>query len=331
MGRLLSKRYGAVPNSFHKGYPRENNMSKTTTIILVILGCLLLAVANLALWATLDIFNAERFGENVAAGLQSPEATEALAEPIVDRLMATYPDLPAIARGPAIEVVTWTLQRPLFTPIFEGVAAGALTIMTTSAQDIVGIDIGEVATNAGANVTGVIAAVSPEAAENAQAALEDAIATSEESGPLAIYEQGRFPKLRQISNITPWLALLAVLGAIGLYAWAYVRAQDQHRALMYIGAGIMLSAVLGFLLLAPLVQGVAQNNIANPTMQIVVGSVISVLVRGFFIQSLLLFTIGGIVLVINHVRGGQDEPAPAGASPSQPASDQSSTDEAGNS
>jgi hypothetical protein len=299
-------------------------MSKTTTIILVVLGCLLLAVANLALWVTLDIFNAERFGDKVAEGLQSPEASEALAAPIVDRLMDSYPDLPAIARQPAEEVVVWMLQRPLFTPVFKGVAAGAVKVMTTSAQDVIGIDIAEVASNAGSTVVGVISAVVPDAGANAEAALEDAIATSEESGRLAIYEQGRFPKIRQLSNLSPWLALLGYLGAIALFVLPAIRSQDQHRALTYIGVGIMTTAVLGFLLIAPLVQGVAQNNIANPTMQIVVGEVISVLLRGFAILSLLVFSIGGIVLLINHTTGSQDEPAPDTVSP--PTADQTAQD-----
>lgn len=287
-------------------------MSKKTTIILVILGCLLLAVANLALWATLDIFNAERFGNNVAEGMQPPEATEALAEPIVDRLMASYPDLPAIARAPAVEVVAWMLQRPLFTPVFKGVAAGAIKVMTTSAQDVVGIDIAAVAENAGSTVVGVISAVKPDAAANAEAALNDAIATSQESSLLAIYEQGKFPELRQASNLAPWMALLLGAGAIALYVFSYLRAQDQHNALKYIGVGIMGTAVLGFLLLAPLLQMVTQNNIASPTMEIVVGTVVSVLLRSFMIQSLLVFSIGGIVLIYNHTKANQQAPTSAG-------------------
>ena len=299
-------------------------MSKTTTIILVVLGCLLLAVASLALWATLDIFNAERFGDKVAEGLQSPEASEALAAPIVDRLMESYPDLPAIARTPAEEVVAWMLQRPLFTPVLKGVAAGAVKVMTTSAQDVVGIDIAEVASNAGSTVIGVISAVNPEAGDKAEAALEDAIATSEGSGRLAIYEQGRFPNLRTLSNLAPWLALLGGLGAIALFAISYARSQDKHSALKYIGVGIMATAVLGFLLVAPLVQGVAQNNIANPTMQIVVGEVISALLQGYAILSLLVFSIGVIVLIVNHTTGSQDEPAPDTVSP--PTADQTAQD-----
>jgi hypothetical protein len=296
-------------------------MSKTTTIILVFLGCLLLAVANLALWASLDIFNAERFGDKVAEGIQSPEASQALAAPIVDRLMATYPDLPALARGPAVEAVAWMLQRPLFTPVIKRSAAVAMKVMTTSAQDVVGIDIAEVASNAGSTVVGVISAVNPEAAANAEAALDDAIATSQDSGRLAIYEQGRTPKLRQASNLAPWLALLGGLGAIALFAVAYIRSRDQHKALTYIGVGIMATAVLGFLLLSPLVQALAQNNIANPTMQIVVGEVVSALIRGFAILSLLVFSIGGIVLLVNHARGSHDESIQAETNPAQPAPD----------
>jgi hypothetical protein len=296
-------------------------MSKTTTIILVFLGCLLLAVANLALWASLDIFNADRFGDKVAEGIQSPEASQALAAPIVDRLMATYPDLPALARGPAVEAVAWMLQRPLFTPVIKRSAAVAMKVMTTSAQDVVGIDIAEVASNAGSTVVGVISAVNPEAAANAEAALDDAIATSQDSGRLAIYEQGRTPKLRQASNLAPWLALLGGLGAIALFAVAYIRSRDQHKALTYIGVGIMATAVLGFLLLSPLVQALAQNNIANPTMQIVVGEVVSALIRGFAILSLLVFSIGGIVLLVNHARGSHDESIQAETNPAQPAPD----------
>jgi hypothetical protein len=289
-------------------------MSKGTIIVLVIVGCLLLAVANVALWAALDVFSPNRFGAHVAEGLQSPEATAALAGPIVDRLMAEYPDLPALARGPAEEVVAWLLQRPGFTPVFKETAALASAAMTTSAEDVVGIDLANSASNVGSTLVGVITALDAEAGANAQAALDASLSASEESGRLAIYEQGRFPRLRQLSNLAPWLALLTGLGAIALFVVASTRAQDQHEALKYVGVGIMVTAVLAFLLFVPVVQNTAQNNIANPTMQVVVGQVVSVLLRGFAIQSLLLFFIGVAVIIFNHAQASQQD-APAPASP----------------
>ena len=92
-------------------------MSKGTVVILVIVGCILLAVANVALWASLDLFNPGRFGERVAEGLQSDAASQALAGAIVDRIMEYYPEFPPLAQVPAEEVVAWLLQRPVLPPL----------------------------------------------------------------------------------------------------------------------------------------------------------------------------------------------------------------------
>jgi hypothetical protein len=230
--------------------------------------------------------------------------------------MAEYPDMPPLVRGAAEEAVAWLMQRPVFEPVVAKTAAVASAAMTTSAQDVVGIDLGGVASNVGDTVVGVISALDEEAGANAQAALDNAQAAVEESGRLAIYEEGRFPNLRQASNVSPWLALLAGLGAIALFVVAAMQAQNRYAALKYTGVGIMFTAGLTFLLFAPVLQAVAQNNIANPTMQIVVGQVVSALMRRFAIQSLLLLFIGGGVLVFNHTQAKQDEPAPA-ASPDE--------------
>ncbi|MDH3674869.1 MAG: hypothetical protein OES12_05185 [Anaerolineae bacterium] len=277
-------------------------MSKGTVITLVIIGCILLAIASVALWASLNLFNASRFGAHVAEGLQSPEATQALAVPIVDELLVNNPDVPPLAKQAAVEIVTWLLQRPLFTPVIEKTVAVVSTAMTTSAQDVVGIDLAEVISNGGAAIVGVISQIDPAAGEAVQTALDNRLATSEASGFLAIYEQGRFPQLRQLSNMTPWLALIGGLGAIVLFIVAAVQARDRHQALKYTGIGIMVTAGLSFLLFAPVVQGTAQNNLTDPTMQAVVGAVVTVLIRSFAIQSLLLLFIGVIVLVVNHAQ-----------------------------
>jgi hypothetical protein len=286
-------------------------MSKGTVILLVVIGCVLLAVANVALWATLDVFNADRFGENVAEGLQSEASAEALAGPILDQLLVAYPEFPALLRGPAEEVVVWTLQRPVFTAVVKETAAVANKAMTTSAEDVVGIDLGSAVSNVGDTVIGVISTLDAEAGAEAQAALESV----EQGERLAIYESGRFPALRTISNLAPWLALLAGIGAIVLYVVAYARAQDQHQALQYTSIGIMATAVIGFLLFVPVVNGIAQNNIANPTMSIVVGEVLSALVRGYAVQSLLLFFIGLILLAVNHYNATQSDQAEATPAP----------------
>jgi hypothetical protein len=279
---------------------KVNQMSKGTVTVLVIIGCLLLAVANVALWATLNVFNADRFGEHVAAGLQTEESTAALAGPIVDRLMAEYPEFPQLLRQPAEEAVAMVLQRPVFTTVFEETAAAANKAMTTSAEDVVGIDLAGEISNVGGTVIGVISAIDPDAGANAQTALDAALDNAEENGRLAVYESGKFPKLRQLSNLAPWVGLLALVAAILLLEEAYRRAVDQHEALKYISVGIMITAGLAFMLFFPVMQGVAQNNLASPVMSVVVDQVVSALVISYAVQTLLVFFIGLVLFFINR-------------------------------
>ena len=291
-------------------------MSKGTVILLVVIGCILLAIGNVFLWMTLDVFNADRFGEHVAKGLQSDASVEALAGPLVDRLLVEYPDIPAVLRTPAEEAVVWSLQRPVFTTLFKETAAVANKAMTTSAEDVVGIDIAGMIDNAGSTVVGVISAIDPEAGASAQASIDSALAAAEQEGPLAIYESGRFPKLRQLSNLAPWLAMLVLVGGIALLIWAHKRAEDAYEALKISSMGIMITAVLAAVLFMPVVQGAAQNNISDPTMQIVVGEVVSSLTLGYAVLCLLLFFIGLILFVYNHSKAHKSKQAQAAAAAS---------------
>lgn len=288
-------------------------MSKGTVVILVVLGCLLLAVANVALWASLDVFNPGRFGQRVAEGMQSDGASQALAGAIVARIIEYYPEFPPLAQVPAQEVVAWLLQRPAFTPVFRETAAMASAVMTTSAQDVIGIDLSGVSSQ----VVGVVTSIDPDAGANAQTAVQSA----QESGPLAIYESGQFPKLRGLANTVPWLWPLAGLGAIALLVGAYLKAAKQKHALTTIGIGVLITGIL-VLLLIPALHAPVQNSITDPVMRMVVGEVLSALTRGLAIQCILLGLIGVVLIVASH-KVHKDEQAPA--SPAPAASDQPSS------
>jgi hypothetical protein len=293
-------------------------MSKGTVVILVVVGCLLLAVANVALWASLDVFNPGRFGDRVAEGLQSDAASEALAGAIVARVMEGHPELPALVQVPAQEVVTWLLQRPALTFVFKETAAVGSAVMTTSAQDIVGIDIGKVLSNVGDQFVSVVSAIDADAGANAQAAVDAAMDSADQSEPLALYESGRFPKLRGLANTVPWLWPLAGLAAIALFVVAYLRAASQKRAMTSIGIGVLVTGVL-CLLLVPAVRAPAQNAVTNPAMQAVVAEVLRAITRGLAIQSLLLGFVGVILIVAGHTVHKEDgQAAASAAAPTQP-------------
>ncbi len=275
-------------------------MSKNKVILLVVLGCILLVFGNVSLWAARDVFNPERFGQRVAEGLQSDAASEVMADATIARIMEYYPELPRLVRGPAKDVVTWFLQRPAFTPVFRKTVSVAWLIMTTSAQDVIGLDL----SNVGDYVVVVVTSLNAEAGAETQVAMEAVY----ESGPLIIYESGHFPKLRGLSNTVPWIWPFAILAAIGLLVVAYLKAKEQKSSLMTIGTGILITSIL-VLMLIPALRAPVQNSISNYTTQVVVREVLTTLMQGLVIQSIVLGLIGVILMVASQYFRKKDKKA----------------------
>ncbi len=269
-------------------------MSRAIVITLVVVGCILLIIANVALWASINVLNPDNFGRQVAAALQSDASSEAVAGAIVDRIIELYPDFPPLVRGPAEEVITWLLQRPAFNAVFRNVAAVANTVMTTGVQGVVGIDLSDVAPQ----VVGVVTAINPEAGAKVQAAIQQ----SRESGRLAIYESSLLPKLRGLANAVPWIWPLTGLAAIALFIAAYLGTADRRRTLAYIGIGVFIIGILS-LLLSPALTAPVQNNVTNPSMRVVLGQVLSTLLWGLTVQSLILIAIGVVLFVVSFFIG----------------------------
>jgi hypothetical protein len=277
---------------------RRRGMSRGTVIVLLVAGCILLAVANVAVWAARDLFDARRFGSLVAEGLQTDKSTQVLAGEIVDLLLTEFPDIPRIARLPAEELVATLLQRPAFTVVFEGAAGAAIVVMTTDVRDKVSIDLERVLPF----LIAIITAIDPKLAA-------DISATAQDSRVLQLMNHDELPRLNQAATVTPWLALVTLLGALVIFGVVLWRAADRSRALKYSGWGVIISAAIGLLIALPAGR-IVENNIANPQVRVVVGEVWTALTRPLVAQSLLLIILGAIVLIVNYFYSAGAESAP---------------------
>ena len=263
-------------------------MSKRTVIVAIVVGCILLAVANVSLWATHSLFNPERFGALVAEGLQSDQATQAIATGVVDHLLADHPAGRAVAGSLAEELLATLLQHPVLTTVVEKVAAGANLVLTTDLQDIVPMDLQKIVPY----VVGVIYAIDPDLAEQISAELT--------SSPLAILSPNELPNLRIASRVLPWLWPLAGLGAVGLFVAAIRWGPNRAKSMVYVGTGIAIIGGL-MLLFVPAIRSASTGAITTSMGRIVVGEVVDTLLRGYAIQNVLLIIVG-IVLIIEGRR-----------------------------
>ena len=263
-------------------------MSKRSVVLAIVAGCILLAVANVSLWATHTIFNPERFGALVTEGLQSDQATQAIAEEVVDHLLEDFPAVRAIAGPMAEELLAALLQRPLITPAIETVAAGANLVLTTDITDIIPLELQEIIPF----VVGVVYAIDPDLAEQISAELT--------SSPLAILSPNELPNLRIASRVLPWFWPLAGLGAVGLFVAAIRWGPNRAKSMVYVGTGIAIIGGL-MLLFVPAIRSASTGAITTSMGRIVVGEVVDTLLRGYAVQDVLLI-IAGIIHVIEGRR-----------------------------
>ena len=99
-------------------------MSRRRSILLIVIGCLLLLLANVAVWATFNLFDSERFGELVARRIQTERASQALAEEITEYIFEDLADVPDAVRIVAADIVAWLIQGSVFEPIIATLAGG---------------------------------------------------------------------------------------------------------------------------------------------------------------------------------------------------------------
>lgn len=254
-------------------------MSKRSVVLAIVVGCILLAVANISLWATRSIFNAERFGILVAEGLQSDRATQAIASEVVDHLLAEHPAVRVVAGAVAEDLLAAILQRPLITPAIETVAAGANLVLTTDITDIVPLELQEIIPF----VVGVIYAIDPD--------LVDQISAELSSSPLALLNPNELPNLRTASRVLPWLWPFALLGAVALFVAAIRYGQNRAKSMIWSGTGIAITGGV-MLLFVPAIRSASTGAITTSMGRIVVGEVVDTLLRGYVIQDVLLIVVG---------------------------------------
>lgn len=271
-------------------------MSKRAVIVAVVIGCVLLAIANVSLWITMNVLSPERFGELVAEGMQSEEATQAIAGEVVDHLLSDYPAVRAIAGPIAEDLIAGLFQQEILTSVIETVAAATNIALTTNLRDVIPFEMQEIVPF----VVGVVYAVDPDLAEQ--------ITTELPSGPITLLSIDELPNLSTISKVLPWVWPIAVLGALGLFVVAIRRGPDRANSLIYTGIGIAITGGV-MLLFIPAIRLTITADIATSTALIVVGSVVDALIRGYVIQDILLILVGLILVIVGRNSRSQRQEA----------------------
>ncbi len=285
--------------------------------LLVALGCLVLAVGNPAFWLRGTVLNTNRWVATVGPLSQSPVIVNAVGDYVVEGLYSavdleqlTYEVLPEgfkALSGPLTRVLRETVSDAVATVLqsdqFHDVW---LSVNRTVHRTVVGILRGE---GSLLYVTGGDVTVD----------LGDAFGFVEETlgfEGLDLFAGDHPTTFVLLSNET--LAILqravAVLDTVGLvlpfvalaaFVVAWFVSLWRRRTLLWIGVGVAITMAVSLVVFG-LVQPAALASIVDPRLRDVAGEIWGIVIRGLYVQTVLLLVVGVLIALGVWVAG----PAP---------------------
>lgn len=267
-----------------------NNLHTGLTITLAIIAALLLLVANSAFWFNKYIFDQNNFTPLVTTAVQQESSRRAIANEVTGKLLANRPVLARVAEEPTTNIITGALGSNLAQKVFGRAVDSLHTIATSPNPQDVTLDLTtfkQIATNI--------------AALFAQQTGEQAVNVQDVPDSITIINADKVPNIYSMGVVLLWAGPIALIAAIALLAyplWAVRRVwHDEAEVLLIDGLAIIAVGILA-LLIGPLFRPLVLANVQSSNMQTVAGNIYNAFINTFDQQTVWLFVIGGILLLI---------------------------------
>jgi hypothetical protein len=202
--------------------------------ILLVAAMLMLALGQLALYATHDLFDSDRFADRAVTALDTDEGRALVGARVADGIIARDPDL--IGARPLLEGASEGVAASApFEPLFRSVVEDLHRTVFGGDRDTIALKLADV----GVLVIETLQSVAPDLARDIPKEIEPRlVALSDEEGSLLV--DGA-----RIAENTQWIALASLALAAALLAAAVAISPDRRRT---VGRAALSVAALAILL-----------------------------------------------------------------------------------
>lgn len=288
-----------------KQAPRHTGR-KVAVALLILLGCILLAVANLAFWVRGTALNTNRWVAAVGPLSQNPVIADAVSDVVVQQLSATV-DLQGAAReilppefsgfsGPLARVlgdlvadaVSTIVQSDEFNEVWRAVNRTTHRILVQILRgegSLLYVRDGQVTVDLGdmfGFVQGTLGLADMDLFGDADA------------GKFVLLGNESLAALQRAVALLDTVGLALPLLAIATLVIAWLVSLWRRNTLLWIGVGVALTMALS-LVLYILAQPVALASVLDPYFRAIAGEIWKTVVRGLYIQSVVLLVVGVFV------------------------------------
>ena len=283
--------------------------------LLIILGCLSLAFANVATWARDTVLNTDAWVAAVGPLSKNPAVAATISDAIVtgisDELGVTPPE------GPGLLVQLGILEKPLVEMIQEAASEAIAEVIVSDEFNEIWVTANEVIHSA---LVSVLTGDNPFLyAEEGIVYLDlnqllNEILELIGLGALALFDVGgdvaRFPliesetlaEIQRALRILDNLALLSVLVMFLSFVGAWALSKWRKNTVISIGISSSVTMIL-FLIVYNVAEALLLSSIIDPLLYDLMSEVVGVLTSGLVTQSVLLLVLGLVIAGIAWVWG----------------------------
>lgn len=259
--------------------------SKSIIITSIIAGILLLIV-NSAIWINRQIFDENNFTTTTVTSLTSQSSRDAIAGKIVDESLKNYPSIHNAADDSLTKTISGLLDGDRVQTLLTKSVSRLHIYLTSKNQKDVVINLSGIkdTINRLAEVSG--------RDENGGKLLQRVQNTPDQ---IVLVQEKNVPDLYKYGLFFSFLAPLALLIALVLIAFPYIKGRANYLSIMLVqGIMIILIGLLSFLI-GPLFRPAVLSSIQDPSGRTIVENLYNSFLATFNTQNLWLVIIGLIM------------------------------------
>ena len=264
---------------------KQVNITKQT-VLLSVAATLFLLIANSAYWVHSNVFNKQKFTSIVSEAVLSESSRQSVASGIADRLYEGRPVLKNLAGETTTNVVAGLLGTKQAEQVFSAGVERLHVAVTSRSQDSLTIDL-----------SGIKATV-----QRLSSVLSgDTTAVRGKNIPdeLTIIDKQNIPDFYRYGVLFLWLGPAALLGAIALLAYPYVKYKEQYvRILALQGAVVFVTGLLA-LLIGPLFKPPLLASIQALNARVVASNLYDGFIATYNSQTMILIYLGLAILALS--------------------------------
>ena len=216
---------------------RRVGARRTASLVLVVLGTVLLFVGGIALYAREEIFDPDAFAQHASESLRDDRVDNAVANPIVDKVIKAGPDQLINARPLLTAGARGVLRSEPFRDAFRDAAARVHRQLFSRDRDQLILNIAD----AGAIVIDAVKSISPQTAKKIPKDLEPGLIKLTKSD-FAITTVRTAEKVRFLGLFLPFLGIALLAGSVAV-------APDRRRGVVAASAAVAIACAVGFVAL----------------------------------------------------------------------------------